>query len=70
MAHAVQEAPPLARQGKARKASRRCAPPIGDIVALDIPPNRVLATFPVSVRVSDLPRMEPTVIFEPDDETE
>jgi len=39
-----------------------------DVVALDIPPNAIIATFPVDVRIQDLPRMKPTIIFEPEDE--
>jgi hypothetical protein len=66
MAHAVQEAPVRARRGRARKAQRRRPEPIDDVVALDIP-RRVIATFAVNVRIKDLPRLEPTIIFEPDD---
>ncbi|MBM4038126.1 MAG: hypothetical protein FJ290_06385 [Planctomycetes bacterium] len=70
MAHAVREAPAAVRKRRTKRRHPEDDGAFRDVIALDIPPNRIIATFPVNVLIKDLPRMEPTIIFEPDDETE
>ena len=57
------------RKGKLKKRRRKDENEEGvfeDVVALDIP-RRVIATFEVNVQIKDLPRLKPTIIFEPGD---
>jgi len=42
-----------------------------DMVALDIPPKGIIATFPIDVELASLPRQKPIPVHEPpDDEDE
>lgn len=71
MAHSTRQASVPTRKRKPKRREPEDEGAFRDVVALNIPPKGIIATFPIDVDLASLPRQKPIPVHESrDDEDE